>query len=409
MSSLRTDGWRRMGKGGMLAAVIALVSALMLPATAWGASKVTDPYGPEPPFMLNAEAEEQEPFYGYMPVEYPTRSIHDANEGGYGPYGPNRAITIPASYDARTTGAIMPIRNQNPFGTCWSFSAIAASESSLVSHGLMSSPLDFSERQLAYFTYNPVNDPLGNLEGDSTSCRDGYLDQGGNERLAAYTLATWSGAVDETLAPYSELTSASDPYALTLDASLSREHDSAHLVNMRQIPMNDREDVKLAIMEYGALDASVFYSDQYLNTSTNAYYCADTTGTNHAVPIIGWDDNFPKESFAGETYVTPYGQYDLPSSYRTLSIGSSVTISGSDESSNWLVFSPTEDGDYTFYSTSGSTDPYAILYQLGSNGLLAQIARNDDGPTGYDFSITASLYAGETYYLDSEDYNTGAS
>ena len=412
MSNPRFDRNHRMERGGMLAALCALLIVLALPTNAWAVTKVTDPNPSVPQPEQRKQSDESDgpaqesTFYGYKPVEYPTRSIHDANEGSYGPYGPNRSTTLPSSYDARTTGAVMPIRDQNPFGTCWAFSATAASESSLLSRGLMTGPLDFSERQLAYFTYNPVNDPLGNLEGDSTSCSENYLDQGGNERLAGYTLATWSGNVDESLAPYSELVSSSSPYSLTLDASLSREHDSAHLAGMRQIPMNDRDDVKAAIMEYGVLDASVYYSDYYFNDSTNAYYCAATTGTNHAVPIIGWDDDFPRESFAGETYVTPSGQYDLPSSYQTLAVGKSITVAGSTDATNWLVFTPSTSGDYTFYSTDSASDPHAILYRLESDGLLSQIAINDDGGEGYNFSISASLQAGTTYYLDCEDYSS---
>jgi len=41
----------------------------------------------------------------------------------------------PASYDLRALGHVTPIRNQNPFGTCWAFAACASMESN--AHGLV--------------------------------------------------------------------------------------------------------------------------------------------------------------------------------------------------------------------------------------------------------------------------------
>ena len=41
--------------------------------------------------------------------------------------------SYPAKYDLRDEGVVTPVKFQNPWGTCWGFSAIAASETSILS------------------------------------------------------------------------------------------------------------------------------------------------------------------------------------------------------------------------------------------------------------------------------------
>ena len=61
------------------------------------------------------------------------------------------------SVDLREQGLVTSVKNQSPWNTCWAFSAIAASESSILSatkaQGTMPSSLDLSELQLAALVY----------------------------------------------------------------------------------------------------------------------------------------------------------------------------------------------------------------------------------------------------------------
>lgn len=90
-----------------------------------------------------------------------------------------RNAALPSSYDLRDAGVVTPVKLQNPWGTCWGFAAIAASETSILSElknagkdYSSSSPFyDLSERQLAWFAYSPIpaNDPNGQGgEGQAT-------------------------------------------------------------------------------------------------------------------------------------------------------------------------------------------------------------------------------------------------
>ena len=68
--------------------------------------------------------------------------------------------TLPARFDLRERGVLTPIKDQSPWGTCWSFATIAAAEASILSELGMTAEafeekygfaMDLSEKQLAWF------------------------------------------------------------------------------------------------------------------------------------------------------------------------------------------------------------------------------------------------------------------
>lgn len=219
------------------------------------------------------------------------------------------AGTPPSYYDSRTTNRITPVKNQNPWGTCWAFAAISQAETTLINNGgtingatATSLNTNLSERHLAYFFYHSVTDPLGNTAGDSTTnLYSNYLSLGGNSVFTTFALAKGVGAADESVAPYSN----SSTTPSNLDNNLAY-YDTAHLENAYWINLTDRSDVKSAIMRYGSVAISYYMqnisstpddSDPYFKYSTAAYYQNANTTQNHAVTIVGWNDGYSRSNF----------------------------------------------------------------------------------------------------------------
>ena len=80
-----------------------------------------------------------------------------------------------------------------------------------------------------------------------------------------------------------------------------------HIQNIYVLPARtsytDNDAIKEAILKYGGLYASYYHSAGYLNSKTNAYYDPYTGNGNHAITVVGWDDNYSKNNF----YTTPAG------------------------------------------------------------------------------------------------------
>ena len=201
---------------------------------------------------------------------------------------------------------VTSIKNQNPYGTCWAHAVCSVAEANVVKTYNEQEP-DFSEWQIAYFIGRKyVQDPMNNTVGDSyVSIPDQYLEIGGNQQLAAIRLASWNGVVDEELAPYSTVVADSEA---TLDDSLAYDNNEYILTGCDFIPYSDIDTVKQAIYENGAVTGSYRHDPSYYSTSDYWYasepvaeYCpaSVSTTTNHAITVIGWDDNYSADNFTG--------------------------------------------------------------------------------------------------------------
>ena len=144
----------------------------------------------------------------------------------YGEYTwKSKADSFPAKFDLRNRGTVTPVKSQSPFGTCWSFATMAASETSLLNTLGMTaeeykakygSDMDLSEKHLAWFTANALPeldkyeegkypyDPAQAGEGAHIleSSEKNIYNFGGNYALATSMLASGIGIVNESVAPY---------------------------------------------------------------------------------------------------------------------------------------------------------------------------------------------------------------
>ena len=213
--------------------LIALLLSLLI-----GFNTVGVCYGEEvenevPVVEENTGNETEKNFYGYVPsdLDYNTPVIDQSNSG----IAPIDTL-VPLSYqsDINEINAKYPeVRNQNPFGTCWSFSSLGMMEFDLINKGQFTRNNDLSELQLAYFTFNNVQDPLGGTKGDTAkyyneNASNTYLNYGGNYEYSIRRLSQWISATNESIVPYSN---AASTITNGLDSSLAYNYNSAYLKN----------------------------------------------------------------------------------------------------------------------------------------------------------------------------------
>ena len=193
---------------------------------------------------------------------------------------------LPSSFDLRSEGRVTPVRNQNPLTTCWSFATIGSLESTL----MPGETPDLSEYHLAYTAYS------GPESFTKTSPSQSVFNQGGNYIKSTALLSRWTGPVNESDCPY-DTTGTLVP----ADSAPPRKHlVNSHFLYDGQLSSDDvRPSIKAAIQARGGT-ASMMYWDQtnyFESGDVHSYYYAGSSGPNHGILLVGWDDAYPRANF----------------------------------------------------------------------------------------------------------------
>ncbi len=69
--------------------------------------------------------------------------------------------------------------------------------------------------------------------------------------------------------------------------------------------MNDAF-IKEALLQYGAIYTAIYWNDQNYSSGHFTYYHNPDHSSNHAVVIVGWDDDkiVPRSAFSGSLHYT---------------------------------------------------------------------------------------------------------
>lgn len=189
------------------------------------------------------------------------------------------------------------IKNQRETELCWACSLASAAEISYNKNNNGNGE-ELSAVQLAYFCCNRQNDPLGNTERDTNHVAGNYAANGGNPIIGSMSLETWQGYASETRAPFEDYTNGNN--GLNLSADMAYQ-DDVIIKDMNRVL--SPEDMKTFIRQNGSVIACLYYGSQYMDYKGGSFsYYSGMVKPNHAVTVVGWDDNYFDKTEAAKNF-----------------------------------------------------------------------------------------------------------
>ena len=191
------------------------------------------------------------------------------------------------------------VKDQGKTGACWAFATLSSLETNLALQnyykGFSAKVYDFSERHMEYATSRTF---AGNVINPNSFKRE--VGDGGTISMAIVYLTNGTGAIAESEMPFENNENKVNISEIQNKTVISQVYDTIDFEDSSTIAK--RNIVKSHIKSYGAVSACIhgasLFSDYY-NNDTGAIYCDDKTQCqiDHAVAIIGWDDNYSIENF----------------------------------------------------------------------------------------------------------------
>jgi len=235
---------------------------------------------------------------------------------------------LPEKYSLLDEERVTPARNQGKTGMCSAYSTLNACESNLIINGFVEADeIDFSEGHTFYYylTYGDERDPDSPADGIYVS-HDHLEDDGSmfiNGHAASVSAVTnmyanGIGPVYESVVEFDSneyKSSVSGFHEAHRSGAMSKYMGdyllvgnnalNSHFINTGIYQSSSIEDIKRAIIDYGAVACATTMERYYLNESNEGlnYYQGIFNDENvgrfikHATTIIGWDDNYSRENF----------------------------------------------------------------------------------------------------------------
>ncbi len=211
--------------------------------------------------------------------EYVISSINlSIGNGNYTMYKQNvsEITDIPSYYSLVDNNLVTIAKDQQSSGNCWAFTAISVLESAILKAS--GQYLDLSEENMK----NVIE-----LYSDYGWKMD--TNEGGYDNMPIGYLVSWLG-------PANEADDAFDDHS-ALSPILNSIMHVQNVIFLKRDDYLDNDAIKKAILQYGAVGTSMHFNNNFFKGK--GYYCWSPTASNHAVTIVGWDDNYSRDNFYG--------------------------------------------------------------------------------------------------------------
>ena len=192
--------------------------------------------------------------------------------------------SLPSRYSSVELGYVTSVKAQR-HNDCWAYSATGTLESKLLRSGLTA-----------------VDMSVPHMNGWATTRSNGkgwvrtISDFGVNSISAGY-LTSWSGGV--LVSDLTDWTMSDETHGDEVPTGLTRYG----VTSLRYLGGESHEVIKKAIMDNGGVASSYSHNASLMKDSLSYYMPSNYSGskTGHAIEVVGWDDDYPKENFV----VTP--------------------------------------------------------------------------------------------------------
>lgn len=322
-------------------------------------------------------------FAGHPLFDNPVSEIEITDGGSTGIV--KRGASFDSKYDPRTNQMVgKRVEDQGRTNTCWAFATIAAIEGNLIKKGYENENVNLSENHLVYFFYNRQTDPVGYTKGDKNINAGGnWYMNGGTLYGTALSLTTWAGVVKETASEDDK-----EGYYSPKVLSAGDCYKSDYRVANTYFYNYSVDTIKQAIMDYGAVASGIYMGEAYLNMKTGAYNCT-IEKANHAVTIVGWDDNYSRNNF---NYKPAHnGAWIVKNSYGDyVGDGGYLYVSYEDKSLQEIIAFDMVKSSESYannYQYDGTANP-AVAWQIRNSATFANVFKVK-GKQGYNEELKA--------------------
>ncbi|MCR4890906.1 MAG: hypothetical protein K5989_01780 [Lachnospiraceae bacterium] len=327
-------------------------------------------------------------------------------------------VSLPEYYSSVAEGIVNSPGDQTGTNLCWAYTSASLAETAMMKRfgGYAGdSEYQYSPKQIAKETYNYFRSDWANYTTSGNSSYDAsktdktymYLNKTAtsgtvgigpdDERLyqASGSLAWTTFALARWAGPSQDLHTKDE-------MAYEGLNDAAHLENAYWVPNNDIEAIKTLIQEYGSVGVQILASQNGIYAPLNGYRfstASPPSTTNHAVTVVGWDDNIPRDKFTNANGKTPSkdGGFLVKNSY-----GTGRSNEQADDAGETLG------GFYWISYADGTFQPYnkayriAVAFDFGQADNYTHVYSHD-GSNSYDTYQTRRTYT--TYTAKSDTTN----